>query len=163
MKRRPGRPRRAVVQVGLPSDVDLDAVVRHAAAVTREYEAVHKPATNGQAATVAPARPAPPVFDASVPFEARVDSALTRLLGMIEAATVAPARPAPPVFDASVPFEARVDSALTRLLGMIENPEDGAKLADLVKAAEAAIKWVTVKHGLEEGRGWGGKLGGDAL
>ena len=128
MKRRPGRPRRAVVQVGLPSDVDLDAVVRHAAAVTREYEAVHKPATNGQAATVAPARPAPPVFDASVPFEARVDS------------------------------------ALTRLLAMIENPEDGAKLADLVKAAEAAIKWVTVKHGLEEGRGWGGKLGGtDAL
>src|SRR3989338_1847172 len=116
MKRRPGRPRRAVVQVGPPSGVDLDAVVRPAAAVTREYEAVHKPATNGQAATVAPARPAPPVFDASVPFEARVDS------------------------------------ALTRLLGMIENPEDGAKLADLVKAAEAAIKWVTVKHGLEEGR-----------
>jgi len=129
MKRRPGRPRRAVVQVGLPSDVDLDAVVHHAAAVTREYEAVHKPPTNGHAA--------PPV---------------------------PPARPAPPVFDASVPFETRVDSALTRLLAMIENPEDGAKLADLVKAAEAAIKWVTVKHGLEEGRGWGGKLGGtDAL
>jgi len=129
MKRRPGRPRRAVVQVGLPSDVDLDAVVHHAAAVTREYEAVHKPPTNGHAA--------PPV---------------------------PPARPAPPVFDASVPFETRVDSALTRLLAMIENPKDGAKLADLVKAAEAAIKWVTVKHGLEEGRGWGGKLGGtDAL
>ena len=129
MKRRPGRPRLTVVQVGLPSDVDLDAVVHHAAAVTREYEAVHKPPTNGHAA--------PPV---------------------------PPARPAPPVFDASVPFETRVDSALTRLLAMIENPEDGAKLADLVKAAEAAIKWVTVKHGLEEGRGWGGKLGGtDAL
>jgi len=103
------------------------------------------------------------VFDASVPFETRVDSALTRLLAMIEN-PVPPARPAPPVFDASVPFETRVDSALTRLLAMIENPEDGAKLADLVKAAEAAIKWVTVKHGLEEGRGWGGKLGGtDAL
>jgi len=129
MKRRPGRPRRAVVQVGLPSDVDLDAVVHHAAAVTREYEAVHKPPTNGHAENPVP-----------------------------------PARPAPPVFDASVPFETRVDSALTRLLAMIENPEDGAKLADLVKAAEAAIKWVTVKHGLEEGRGWGGKLGGtDAL
>ena len=60
MKRR--RARAAVVPSGLPSDHDLDAVVRNAKSVMREYEAMHTP-TNGHAKTPAPAvvPPTPPI------------------------------------------------------------------------------------------------------